>query len=142
MTVRRVFAIIILAALVAVRIEPRLLRVPVQRAQFARFYAAFADRLWPQYPQFLEGVRAHTQDGDTIAVVAPTFDWENGYSYAYFRASYILAGREVLPLSDSANHLQLLNFRNAKYIAVWNTPMPQAHLTAVWRGAGGVLLRR
>ena len=142
MSGRRVLAFAVLAALVVVRIEPRLLSVPLRRPFFARVYATFADRLWPQYPQFIEGVRAHTDDGDSIAIVVPTLDWDRGYSYAYYRASYLLTGREVLPLADRENHLQLLNFRNAKYIAVWNTSMPQAHFTTVWRGAGGVLLRR
>jgi|ERR1041385_4827579 hypothetical protein len=142
MTVRRVLAIALLVALVALRVELRLLRVPFQRASYARFYAGFADRLWPQYPRFLEGVRAHTQPGDTIAVVVPTLDWDSGYSYAFYRASYLLSSREVLPLADRDNHLQLLNFRNAKYVAVWNTSMPQAHFTTVWSGDGGVLLRR
>src|SRR6185369_7940219 len=135
-------ALIALAALVVLRVEPRLLGVPFHRAQFARIYASFADRLWPEYPRFLEGVRAHTQPGDTIALVVPTLNWDDGYSYAYYRASYFLTGREVLPLSDSGNHLQLLNFRNARYIAAWRTPVPQAHFTVVWSGAGGVLLRR
>jgi len=142
MTVRRVLAIALLVALIAFRVEPRLLRVLFQRAAYARFYARFADRLWPQYPQFLEGVRAHTQAGDTIAIVAPTLDWDGGYMYAFYRASYVLSGREVLPLADADHHLQLLNFRNARYVAVWNTSMPQARFTTVWRGAGGVLLRR
>ena len=139
---QRLLALLVLVALVVVRIEPRLLRVPFQRAQFARYYISAADRLWPQYPQFLEGVRAHTQDGDSIAIVVPTLEWNRGYMYAYYRASYLLAGREVLPLADADNHLQLLNFRNARYVAVWNTSMPQAHFTTVWRGDGGVLLRR
>ena len=139
---QRILALLVLVALIASRIEPRLLSVPLRRAVFARTYAAFADRLWPQYPQFLAGVRAHTRPGDSIAVVVPTLDWDRGYSYAYYRASYMLTGREVLPLADGANHLQLLNFRQATYVAVWNTSMPQAHFTTVWRGAGGVLLRR
>ena len=142
MSPRRVLALAILAALVVLRVEPRLLTVPFERARYARAYAAFADRLWPDYPRFLEGVRAHTQSGDTIAVVVPTLNWNSGYSYAYYRASYFLTGREVLPLSDSGNHLQLMNFRTAKYIAAWRTPVPQAHFTVVWSGAGGVLLRR
>jgi hypothetical protein len=142
MSARRVLAFAALAALVLLRIEPRLLSIPFHRPQLARAYASFADRMWPDYPRFLEGVRAHTQPGDTIAIVVPTLNWDNGYSYAYYRASYFLTGREVLPLSDSGNHLQLLNFRSAKYIAAWRAPLPQAHFTVVWSGAGGVLLRR
>jgi hypothetical protein len=139
---RRDLSLIILAALVATRIEPRLLTVPLRRAQFARAYTAFADRFWPEYPRFLEGVRAHTSPGDTIALVVPTFDWDRGYSYAYYRASYFRTGREVLPLSDRENHLQPANFRNARLIAAWRKPLPQAHFTVVWSGNGGVLLRR
>jgi hypothetical protein len=143
MSPRRILAVAALAAIVILRIEPRLLRLTfINRAALARAYAGFADRLWPEYPRFLEGVRAHTSPGDTVAVVVPTFDWDGGYSYAYYRASYFLTGREVLPLSDRENHLQLLNFRSAKYVAVWRTSMPQAHFTTVWSGAGGVLLRR
>src|SRR5947207_2787879 len=126
--IRRVLALVAFAAIIALRIEPRLLRLPfVDRQPLARAYRGFADRLWPQYPRFLEGVRAQTRDGDSIAIVVPTLDWDNGYSYAYYRASYILSGREVLPLADQQHHLELLNFRSAKYVAVWNTPMPQAH---------------
>jgi hypothetical protein len=143
MSARRILAAIALAAIVILRIEPRLLRLPfIDRAPLARAYGAFADRLWPQYPRFLEGVRAHTGSGDSIAIVVPTLKWDDGYSYAYYRASYILSGREVLPLSDSENHLQLLNFRNARYIAAWRTPLPQTHFSVVWSGEGGVLLRR
>ena len=142
MSPRRILALVTLTALVILRIEPRLLGLLFHRGQYAHVYASFADRLWPEYPRFLEGVRAHTQSGDSIAIVVPTFDWDRGYSYAYYRASYFLTGREVLPLSDSENHLQLLNFRSAKYIAAWRTEVPQAHFTVVWSGAGGVLLRR
>ena len=142
MSPRRILALVTLTALVILRIEPRLLALPFHRGHYAHVYASFADRLWPEYPRFLEGVRAHTQSGDSIAIVVPTFDWDRGYSYAYYRASYLLTGREVLPLSDSGNHLQLLNFRSAKYIAAWRTEVPQAHFTVVWSGAGGVLLRR
>src|SRR5438093_1193036 len=101
---QRILALALLVALVVLRVEPRLLAVPFDRARLARAYARFADRLWPDYPRFLEGVRAHTRSGDTIALVVPTFNWDGGYSYAYYRATYFLTGREVLPLSDSGNH--------------------------------------
>ena len=142
MSPRRVLALIILAALVVLRIEPRLLGVPFDRARLARAYTLFPDRLAPEYPRFLEGVRAHTRSGDTIAVIVPTPDWDAGYSYAYYRASYFLTGREVLPLSDRAGRLQLQNLRQAKYVAAWRTPVPREHYAMVWSGAGGVLLLR
>ena len=139
---KRVLALIALAALILLRIEPRLVGVPFHRDVLSRAYGAFADRLWPDYPHFLDGVRAHTQPGDSIAIVVPTFSWEDGYSYAFYRASYFLSGREVLPLSNSRNEPQILNFRAARYVAVWHTEVPREHFTMVWSGAGGVLLRR
>ena len=100
------------------------------------------DRLWPQFPRFLAGVRERTQDGDAIAIIVPTFNWDDGYSYAYYRSSYLLAGREVLPLATSDGHLHPENFRRARYIAAWGRPIPPGHTTVVWQGEGGVLLRR
>ena len=135
--------IVAFAAIVLSRIDPLLLRFPFyDRASLAPLFERYADRQWLQYAQFLRGVRAHTRAGERVAVLVPTLDWDNGYSYAYYRASYFLSGREVLPLNDSEQHLQLLNFRNARYIAAWRTEVPQAHFTVVWSGAGGVLLRR
>ena len=141
--VRRILAIAALAAIIAVRLEPRLLRLPfIDRTSFAQFYARFADRLWPEYPRFLEGVRAHTRPGDKIAIVVPSLRWDEGYSYAYYRASYFLAGREVLPLADAKDRLQPANFRAARYVAVWRTELPAPRYAVVWSGHGGVLLRR
>jgi hypothetical protein len=140
---RRVFAIAALAAIIALRLEPRLLRLPfIDRSAFAQAYARMADRLWIEYPRFLEGVRAHTRPGDAIAIVVPSLRWDDGYSYAYYRASYFLAGREVLPLADAKDRLHPENFRAARYVAVWRTELPARRYEVVWSGHGGVLLRR
>jgi hypothetical protein len=94
----------------------------------------------PLYPRFLEGVRAHTKPGDTIAIIVPRMSWDNGYMYAYYRASYFLAGREVLPLLTETNQKLPQNFRAARYIAAYemNLRMPAE---IVWQGEGGTLLR-
>jgi hypothetical protein len=140
-TVRRALIIIALAAIVVMCIEPGLLMMPfIDRAPYARELDGLPDRQWPRYPRFLEGVRAHTRPGDTIAIVFPTMGWEAGYSYAYYRASYFLSGREVLPLVDPQDGRLPQNFREARYVAAFGATL-RAPADIVWRGEGGTLLR-
>jgi len=102
--------------------------------------AAFPDRVWPDYPRFLEGVREHTQPGDTIAVIVPAMRWEAGYSYAFYRASYFLTGREVLPLMTPHDERLAENYRAAKYVAVFGVSL-RAPADVVWHSGRGALLR-
>jgi hypothetical protein len=142
MHARRVLAFTCLLAIVALRIEPQLLRLPFSdRTAFAAGLTRYPDRGWPQYPRFLEGVRAQTHDGDSIALIVPMMNWDGGYSYAYYRASYFLAGREVLPVLTADDQLHPENFRSARYIAAWHSRLPPGR-SVVWRGEGGELLRR
>jgi hypothetical protein len=139
--VRPALALIVFLAIIALRADPRYLTMPFQpRAPLAAAFTGYADRLWPQYPRFLEGVREHTKPGDTIAVIVPSMRWDYGYAYAYYRASYFLAGREVLPLVDDKDRPHPENYRVARFIAVWNATPP--HGTLVWKGEGGVLIKR
>jgi hypothetical protein len=67
--------------------------------------------------------------------------WDGGYSYAYFRASYFLAGREVLPLVAPDDRHLVGNFNRAEYLAIWHNRVP-ARAAVVFAGDGGVLVRR
>ncbi|MEA2164657.1 MAG: hypothetical protein QOK37_2784 [Thermoanaerobaculia bacterium] len=140
MSVRRAILGLSLAAIVAMCIEPGLLRMPfIDREPQAMAFARSADR-WPQYPRFLEGIRAHTQAGDTIAIVVPALEWERGYSYAYYRASYFLTGREVLPYLDPQNARLPENLHTARYVAAFGVSL-RAPADVIWQGDGGALLR-
>ncbi|MEA2236512.1 MAG: hypothetical protein QOC81_1236 [Thermoanaerobaculia bacterium] len=133
--------IIALAAIMVMCFEPSPLRMPfLRRALQTPELAGVPDRQWALYPRFLEGVRAHTRPGDTIAIVFPVMGWDAGYSYAYYRASYFLAGREVLPLADPQDHPLPQNLRDARYVAVFGATLPMP-ASIVWRGEGGTLLR-
>ena len=141
--VRRILAYLCLFAIVALRIEPQLLRLPfIDRTSFNRGLAQLADGEWWQYARFLEGVREHTRDGDKITVVVPALKWDDGYSYAYYRASYFLAGREVLPLVTDDDRRHPENFRAARYVAAWHMQRRAGVGRVVWEGEGGVLLQR
>ena len=139
---RRYFAFLCLFAIVALRIEPQLLQLPfISRRPLTEMLLRLPDREWQQYPRFLQQVRAHTKDGDTIAVLVPALKWDDGYSYAYYRASYFLAGREVLPLITADDRSHPENLRAARYVAVWRRPANSGMGAMVWAGEGGVLLR-
>ncbi len=96
---------------------------------------------WPDYPRFLEEVRSRTKNGDSIALADPTMRWDAGYSYAYYRASYFLAGREVLPLVAPNDRRLTANLNRAEYLAVWHNRVP-GRRPVVFAGYGGVLVRR
>jgi hypothetical protein len=140
---RRTLMIAALAAIVLSCIDVNLLRVLLyDRAALAPRFERYADRQWLQYAQFLRGVRAHTRAGERVAVIVPTLDWDNGYSYAYYRASYFLAGREVVPLADEMKRVHPENLQRADVVAAWRAPLPTTHRRLVWQGDGGVLVRR
>ena len=136
-------ACVVFVALVVISISTDAIVFKVafsNRAEMHRVFNGYPDRGWDAYPQFLEDVRAHTKPGDSIALVAPSMRWDVGYSYAYYRASYFLTGREVLPLvwRDDAPLPQ--NFGRATYIAAWRRNVQDATRRVVWSGDGGTLL--
>jgi len=141
--VRRVLTIVAFAAIIVSSLDPILLQFPFHdRARLRPLFEYYADHTWQQYAKFLRGVREHTHNGETVAVLVPVIDWDRGYSYAYYRASYILAGREVLPLFQPDNRVHPENLRRAELVAVWRARVPPTHRTLVWSGDGGVLVRR
>ncbi len=144
MPLRPVLSAACFAALVivSVRIPPLTLpfidREPIHQAMTRQ---ADPGAWWPDYPRFIEAVRRRTAPGDSIAILVPPQRWEGGYTYPYYRASYILAGREVLPLIAPDNRRLPENFKRAKYIAIWPAkPLPGTQV--VLTEFHGALVRR
>ena len=138
--IRRATAAALFIGIVAVGMQPTLLSFPfISRARFAAGYATALDQRAPGYREFLEAVREHTHNGDSIAVLVPYRKWEYGYSYAYYRASYVLAGREVLPLVSEKDEMVPANFSAAQYVAAWKVAPPAGDVIA--RAGGGVLVK-
>jgi len=140
---RRILALIALLAIIGFRINPTLLSLPfIDRRPLAESMRLYPDQRWPEYARFLDGVRSRTRDGDSIALLFPIMNWNGGYADAYYRASYFLAGREVLPLVTSDDHPHPGNLRAARYVAAWRLNVQPGRGALVWRGEGGELLRR
>ena len=131
------FAALLLGAILIGGFEPLYLRALVGRAERDVYRP---DRRTPDYPAFLAEVARRTKPNQSIAIVVPMRHWDAGYSYAYYRASYFLAGRRVVPLVDPDDRVHPERLREADFVAAWRVPEfygPQV----VWQGHGGVLLR-
>jgi hypothetical protein len=139
---RRRIAFVVFVVIALLAIDPSLFRIALaNRAAMHAAMTHYPDRGWDAYPAFLEQVRARTKPGESVALVIPAMRWDGGYSYAYYRASYFLAGREVLPLVDRDDVPQPGNFARAKYVAAWRRDV-QPPMRVVWSGDGGTLLER
>ena len=83
---------------------------------------------------FLQMVRLQTRDGDRIAIILPPP--HDGFSYAYWRASYDLAGRTVLLPPE------MIDVGSASYACAWRDGWSDPRFELVWSGYGGTLFRR
>lgn len=80
----------------------------------------FAPVATPEYDRFLLEVRQRTPPGTTIAISTPAEKFQPDYAYRYYRASYQLAGRRVIPLKDRDDRDHPERAAQADYIAVWD----------------------
>ena len=140
---RRNLAILALLAIVIARIRPNYVWRPFFDFHALQVeYARWAD-WWPQYPPFLDQVRAHTHSGDSIIIITPAKTWRIGYAYAFFRGSYYLTGRKLLPYISDDDVFHPENVAAVQYQAVYRSPPPPGSgSTVVWRGRFGELLKR
>ena len=145
-------------AIAAGAFEPFYLRIfTTNRARFGAMLADLPYRKMTGMKQFLLEVRTRTDEGDAVALAAP-FDRtvrpgesddsivkttrEGGYDYIYNRASYLLAGRRLVPLPDPGEHPSSRDLQNAKFIAAYRCDPAVPGFAVVWRGRDGELLRR
>jgi len=92
------------------------------------------------YELFLREVARRTAPGQTIAILVPDRRWLRYYSERYYRASYVLAGRRVIPLLSRDDAMHPDRLRHADLIAAWGVEVPDHEL--LWRAHGGALYRR
>lgn len=131
---RRILISILFGMIVTGALDPRAtISIPAR---------ARPDRKVAGYPRFLAQVAARTATGDAVAIAAPMRSWAGGYAYAYYRASYFLAGRRVVPLIGVDDSLHMERLRDAEYLAMWAVGPPGGPYEAVWSGHGGTLYRR
>lgn len=96
----------------------------------------------PELRGLLSEVRQRTRPGDRIALIAPVHRWDEGYAYAYYRASYELAGREVVPLVTWWDEEVPNNIQFADHVLAWNIAIELPQFEPIWKGQAGTLYRR
>jgi hypothetical protein len=142
---RRIAAGLLFAAVLAGGIRASVLRLllPPHRPPDAPAPAGGIDRKPLRFEndpapaellRFFETIRANTRRGERVGLLmaAPY----SGFSYVYWRANYVLAGRVILPPID------LVAPEDADVIAVWRSPFGDPRYEIVRADADSALLRR
>ena len=100
-------------------------------------------RKLPGFHRLILDVDRSTPPGARIAIALPFGAWEGGYGYGYNRASFLLPGKQVVPLLALDRDVpQPENLRFADYVVVWHGRPAIGGFTQVWSTPDGVLLRR
>ena len=106
-------------------------------------YTELPYRRVPGLRQMLVEAGRRTPQNARILLATPHKPGEGGYRYAYARAQYILAGRELVPLLDPSTEKPLpLRLDQVDYIACWSDCATPRGFAVVWKSKDGVLLRR
>jgi hypothetical protein len=123
--------------------EPFYLRIfGIDRVRMEASFAEMPFRKIPGLQAFLQGVDAHTPAHARIALWLPFRQWEGGYGYGYYRASYLLPGKQVVPLlALHEDRLALTNLAGADYLASFGELMMAPGFEIVWRNEHGVLMK-
>jgi hypothetical protein len=144
--IRRVAACLLFAAIVAGGVRASMLRLllPPHRPPNVPNNIAGIDRAPlrlktdptpPELLQFLNTIREQTREGERIGVI---FGWPHaGFSYTYWRARYILAGRTVLLPMDIVAPEEAPDV-----VAVWDTGWGDPRFEIVWLGSHGAIERK
>ena len=100
----RFWALVLLAVLAAAGFQPFFLEaLKIDRDVATRQWDEVPYKRLPGLRQVCEDVRQSVPPGSTMAFRTPYPGWWEGYSFAYMRASYLLAEYRLVPLLDSSN---------------------------------------
>ncbi|MBI2214953.1 MAG: hypothetical protein HYU52_15000 [Acidobacteria bacterium] len=139
---RVVAGVLLLAALVVFGVMPYYVTFLVDdRVKWHSLLEQFPDRRAPGYRELLREADARIPRGERVAIVFPTLEWPRGYSYAFFRAEYLLAGRVIVPLSwwDGPAPERIAE---AEYIVVYGAGRPSGRWERLFQNGDGEVARR
>lgn len=116
----------------------------INREAWRRQWVEAPYRNIPGLRQLLHETEARTKVGDRVLLWTPHRPWQGGYGYAFRRAQYVLAGRDVLPVMDRGRDVEDYRYLPvADYVTCWPECPPFPGFELVWRGEkNGMLVRR
>ncbi|MEO8217412.1 MAG: hypothetical protein ABI718_10070 [Acidobacteriota bacterium] len=112
------------------------------RDALRRLYVELPYRKLPGFRPLLSRVRELTPLHAKVALWVPPGRWNEGYEYGYYRSVYLIAGREVVPLLDAADHFLSSNLDQADYLVCWHCNPGFAGFKTVLRTPDGFLARK
>jgi len=128
---RRVLPILAFLALAAGAFQPFYLTILRQDwRQLGAFLTELPYRKVPGLRQLCVEADRRTPPGARVLFIAPV----NGYEYAYRRAQYLLAGKELIPMGRAE--------ARPTFVACLPSCNVPAGFTVVWRNDRGMLLRQ
>jgi hypothetical protein len=106
-------------------------------------WTEFPYRRVPGLRGMLFQVEQRTPQRAAVLLWTPHRPWQGGYGYAFRRAQYVLAGRDVIPYLDRERDVDMpQNVARADYIACWPACPTFPGFEVTWRSRDGMLLRR
>ncbi|HJQ41262.1 MAG TPA: hypothetical protein VKB93_29330 [Thermoanaerobaculia bacterium] len=97
----------------------------------------------PGLRRMLVEVDRRTPKGARVLLATPHRAGEGGYRYAYARAQFLLAGRQLVPLLEPFTEKRVpLQLQSVDYIACWHECATPNGFQIIWKSDDGVLLRR
>jgi len=123
--------------------EPFYLRIfGIDRNGMGAAFAEMPFRKVTGLQAFLKGVHAHTPPRARIALWLPFRKWDGGYGYAFYRAGYLVPGKQVVPLlAQGEDRVEPANLAQADYVASLGERISIPGFESVWQDEHGVLLK-
>jgi hypothetical protein len=124
--------------------EPFYLRIyTIDSATLRANWTELPYRKVPGLRRVLVEVDRRTPRGARVLLATPHRPGEGGYRYAYARAQFLLAGRELVPLLEPFTENRIpLQLESVDYIACWHDCATPQGFEIIWKNNDGVLLRR
>ena len=111
------------------------------RGRMAAALTARPDVQAPGYRRCLDRAGELTPRGASVAVLVPWRRWDPAYAYAYYRATYLLTGRRVVPLLDRHHVPHLERLRTSEWVVSWQVPLPESELSQIDRNGDCIVAR-
>jgi hypothetical protein len=132
----------ILILIVAGGYEPFYLQIlEADREALRMHYTELPYRRLPGLRIFMSDVARATAPGDRIGILIGDMSRWDAYPYGFTRSSYLLAGRQVVPLIGRDGHFIEGNLAHATHVACWHCRIGDGRAELILENSQGTLSR-